>query len=551
MHQRGILTILCVNMMTFCRLWWIGLAFLLGACQRETQVEKGNREKILIVGNCGDPKSLDLHLVTGVIESKVIGSLFEGLVGDHPESDTIMNPGAAERWEHNADFTEWTFYLRQGAKWSDGEAVTAHDFSFSYQRMLHPDMAAPYVEMLYFIKNAEAFNRGEITDFKEVGVKVIDDYTLHLTLREPVPYLPGVTRHYTWFPVPKHVVLSYGKMADRFTPWCEVGNLVGNGAFVLDSWQLNDHILVKKNPFYWDAANVQLNGVKFLPIENYYTETRAFLAGQLHTTYQVPPDMVPMLEKEYPQFLRKEPYVGSRFMRLNVTKPGLDQVKVRQAMAMALDRVSLCSTVLQGFEPATSYSPKLGDYNPEPVLRFDPVRARELLAEAGYPDGKGFPRYSILVGSGGTRSTSEAIQAMWKQHLNILVDIRAMDSASYIEAQQKLDFDIALAGWVGDYLDPTTFLLMWTKGNGNNNTGWASETFENMLQEAAHNPDPAQRLRTFEKAERLLMEELPILPFAWQARNYMHQPCVKGWHPLLLDNHPFSEVRLEETTEKP
>jgi oligopeptide transport system substrate-binding protein len=539
-------------MMLLMRSWGcIVLAILLGGCQRETQVQRGNREKILIVGNASDPKSLDLHLVTGVVESKVICSLFEGLVGDHPSSDTVMSPGAATHWEHNADYTEWVFHLRPEAKWSDGEAVTAHDFAFSYQRMLHPDMAAPYVEMLYFIKNAEAFNRGELQDFSQVGVKVIDDYTLQINLREPVPYLPGVTRHYTWFPVPKHVVLSHGKMEARFTPWCEVGNLVGNGAFQLDSWKLNDHILVKKNPHYWDAANVKLNGVKFLPIENFYTETRAFLAGQLHTTYQVPPDMVPKLEKEYPQFLRKEPYVGSRFMRLNVTRPGLDNVKVREAMALALDRESLCKTVILGFEPSTSYSPRLGDYKPEPVLRFDPERAKQLMAEAGYPDGSGFPRYSILVSSGGTRSTSEAVQAMWKKHLNILVEIRAMDQASYIEAQQKLDFDIALAGWVGDYLDPTTFLMMWTKGNGNNNTGWSSREFESMLQQAAMTLDPAERLRTFEKAERLLMQELPIIPFAWQARNYLHQTSVKGWHPLLLDNHPFSAVSLEEKTTAP
>lgn len=527
------------------------LSLLFLACQKETQVERGNREKILIVGNGGDPKSLDQHLVTGVIESKVIGTLFEGLVGDDPQSDTAMPPAAAERWEHNADYTQWTFFLRRGALWSDGEPVTAEDFAFSYHRMLHPDMAAPYVEMLYFIKNAEAYNRGEITDFSQVGVKVIDPFTLQITLREPVPYLPGVTRHYTWFPVPKHVVLRHGKMAQRFTAWSEPGNIVGNGAFVLERWKWNDHILVKKNPRYWNASEVSLEGVKFLPIENFYTETRAFLAGQLHTTYQIPPDLVEKMSREYPQYLRQEPYVGTRFMRFNCTRPGLDQAKVRQALSLAFDRDELCATVMQGFEACTSYTPKMGDYQPAPVLRFDPVKARRLLAEAGYPGGKGFPRYAILMGSGGTRSTVEAIQAMWKKHLNILVDVRMMDQASYIEAQQKLDFDMALAGWIGDYLDPTTFLMMWTKGNGNNNTGWFSKSYEGMLQKAAQQTDPKKRLEIFEQAEALLMEQMPILPFAWQARNYLHHPSAKGWHPLLLDNHPFSQVRLEPHKTEP
>lgn len=523
------------------------LACLLGACQRETQVQKANREKILLVGNSSEPKALDLHLVTSVVESKVLTTLFEGLVTDHPESDTEMKPGAAVSWEHNEDYTRWVFHLRKGAQWSDGVAVTAHDFAFAYERMLHPEFPAPYVEMLYFLKNAKEFNLGKIKDFSEVGVKVIDDDTLELTMKEPVPYLPGVTRHFTWFPIPKHVVLHYGKMTAPFTAWTEVGNLVGNGPFVLHSWQLNDHIEVRKNPRYWDAANVKLNGIRFLPVENAYTETRAFLAGQLHTTYRLPTDMVKKMQETQTQFVKQEPYIGSQYLRTNVNRPGLDNLKVRMALSLAIDGKAICNTILRGFEPATSFTPNLGDYRPEPVITFDPVRAKQLLAEAGYPDGKGFPRYSILIASGGSRAVSEAVQAMWKEHLGIVLDIRSMDFASYIDAQNKLEYDISVAGWVGDYLDPTTFLLMWTKDNGNNNTGWHSEEYERLLSEAAHSADPAQRLRTFEKAEKLLMDERPILPFAWQARNYLHHPSVKGWHPLLLDNHPWGSISLEET----
>ncbi len=534
-------------MMNICRLWTLLLVFLLAACQRETQVQKANRDKILLVGNSSEPKALDLQLVTSVVESKVLTSLFEGLVGDHPTSDTEMPPGAAVKWEHNEDYTKWVFHLRQGAKWSDGEDLTAHDFAFAYNRMLHPEFPAPYVEMLYFIKNAQEFNKGKVKDFAEVGVKVIDDYTLELTMKEPVPYLPGVTRHFTWFPLPKHAVLAYGKMTEQFTPWTEVGNLVCNGPFVLQSWQLNDHIQVSKNPHYWDAANVKLNGIRFLPVENAYTETRAFLAGQLHTTYRVPVDLMSYMQKNHPQYLKQEPYIGSQFIRTNINRPGLSDVRVRKALSMAIDSKTICATIQRGFEPATSLTPNLGDYRPEPVLTFDPEKARQLLAEAGYPGGKGFPRYSILISSGGSRNVSETVQAMWKEHLGIMLDIRSMDFASYIDTQNKLDFDISIAGWVGDYLDPTTFLHMWTKGNGNNNTGWHSEEYERLLSEAAHSADPAQRLRTFEKAEKLLMDERPILPFAWQARNYLHHSSVKGWHPLLLDNHPWKDVSLEET----
>jgi oligopeptide transport system substrate-binding protein len=521
------------------------LTLVLCTCQRETQVQKANREKILLVGNSSEPKALDLQLVTSVVESKILTSLFEGLVADHPTSDSEMKPGMAEKWEHNQDYTRWVFHLRQDAKWSDGKALTAHDFAFSYNRMLHPEFPSPYCEMLYFIHKAKEYKEGQIKDFGEVGVKVIDDFTLELTMKEPVPYLPGVTRHFTWFPVPKHAVLSYGNMTAQFTPWTAVGNLVCNGPFVLKSWQLNDHIEVTKNPFYWDAANVKLNGIRFIPVENSYTETRAFLAGQLHTTYKAPVDMIPYMQKNDPQYLKMEAYIGSQYLRTNINRPGLSDVRVRQALNLAIDSKELCKTILRGYEAATSFTPNLGDYRPEPVLTFDPEKARKLLAEAGYPNGEGFPRYSMLISDGGSRSLPEAIQAMWKQHLGILVDIRQMDFASYIDTQNKLDYDISVAGWIGDYLDPTTFLLMWTKGNGNNNTGWHSAEFESLLSAAAQQADPAKRLDVLRQAERLFMDAHPVIPMSWYSRNYLLRPEVKGWYPLLLDNHPYSAVRLE------
>jgi oligopeptide transport system substrate-binding protein len=250
------------------------------------------------------------------------------------------------------------------------------------------------------------------------------------------------------------------------------------------------------------------------------------------------------MRENYPQFLRQEPYVGTTFMRLNITRPGLDDPRVRRALSLAIDREALCRHIWEGFTPATSLTPVMGDYRPEPVLRFDPAEARSLLAEAGFPDGNGFPRYSILISRPAARASSEAVQAMWKQHLGILIDIENRDWGSYVSAQQNLDFDIASAGWVGDYLDPTTFLNMWTEGNGNNNTGWHDSRFETILASAARNPDPAARLEELRAAEKLLMEEQPILPMSWYARNYLHRPEVEGWHPLLLDNHPWKTIRL-------
>ena len=523
----------------------LAAALGLASCSRETQVDRANREGILLIGNSGEPKALDPHLVTGVLESKVIGALMEGLVADDPESDDALPPGAALSWEPNEDMTEWTFHLRPDGKWSDGTPVTASDYVFSFHRMLHPDLLAPYVEMLYVIDQAEAFNKGEITDFSKVGVRAEDDFTLKLRLREPVPYLPSLTRHYTWFAVPRHIILIHGKMTDRFTDWCLPGNMVGNGPFRLKSWKFHDAIEVDRNPHYWDKENVGLNGIRFLPIENPYTEARAFFAGQVHSTYTLPADLIDTTKEKHPEFLRQEPYVGTVFIRLNTTRKGLDDARVRRALSLAVDRKALTDFVMQGYFPADSMTPEMGQYKPDPVLGFNPEEARRLLAEAGYPEGKGFPRFSILISRPAARASTEAVQAMWRKHLNIIVDIQNKDWGSYITAQQTLEFDIASAGWIGDYLDPTTFLTIWTKGNGNNNTGWSSEAYEGMLEDAAHQSDNDRRLAIFRDAERLLMDEQPIIPLAFYSRNYLHRPEVKGWHPLLLDNHPYKSIRLE------
>jgi len=623
----------------------LALIALLPSCQRGTEVERAREQRILLVGNSAEPKALDPHLVTGVIESNIITSLFEGLVADHPSRDEALPPGAALTWEHNESLDCWVFRLRRDGEWSDGAPVTAHDFVFSYHRMLHPELAAPYAEMVYFLENAEAYNKDrrgfilfgldpqppvpwenlqavnfrgdrhtdisdlgnrkfhQLTDGEKkrwirhkgldslkpqqlawistaraarfdwpkeipetareqilgtlaknhgrdlweqarVGVRAIDDFTLELTLREPVPYLPAMTRHYSWFPVPRHVVLQHGSITDRFTPWSEFPNLVGNGPFRLREWKFHHHVEVERNPRYWDADGVWLKGIRFLPIENPYTENRAFLAGQLHTTHDLPPDLVDTMRENYPQFLRQEPYTGTTFIRLNTTRPALDDPRVRRALSLTINRAELCDHILEGYTPATSITPRMGTYQPEPVLRFDPEAGRKLLTEAGYPGGRGFPRYTMLISRPAARSSSETIQAMWKQHLGILIDIENKDWGSYISAQQNLDFDIASAGWIGDYLDPTTFLNMWTEGNGNNNTGWHSGEYQDLLAEAARTTDTTERFATMRRAEALLMEAQPVLPTTWYSRNYLQRPEVEGWHPLLLDNHPWKHVRL-------
>lgn len=598
------------------------LAALAGALPHlpaaESDVERANREGILLVGNNADPKALDPQLVTGVVESKVIGALFEGLCGDHPSEDNGCTPGVATRWEANPEFTAWTFHLNPAAKWSDGVAITSADFLFSYHRMLHPDFAAPYGEMLYFIEGAEEYNKNrrgrilfqrnrhpgveweeikevnfegeggldamkrdelaaiaanpdsfawpqavapatrsaviarmlethgqDLWDLAGVGVAADEPHVLNLRLREKVPFLPTITRHYTWFPVPKHVVLKHGRLQDRFTDWTRPENIRSNGPFALKKWAVNHYVECSRNPHYWDAANVRLEGIRFFPTENPYTEARAFLAGQLHTTYALPSDQLSWIRKNRPEMLRSDPYLGTIFVRMNVGRKGLDDPRVRLALALAIDRQAICDHILEGFKPADTLTPPMEGYRANAVIRHDPERARALMAEAGYPGGAGFPVYSMLIGRAAGRANAEAVQSMWRDTLGIRVELQNMEWSAYISAQQSLNFDMAMAGWIGDYLDPSTFLYMWTEGNGNNNTGWSDKKFEALLKDSGNRPDPAARLAGFREAEDILMAAMPIVPVAWYSRNYLHHPSAKGWYPLLLDNHPWKSVYLE------
>ncbi|MEM6910215.1 MAG: peptide ABC transporter substrate-binding protein [Verrucomicrobiota bacterium] len=498
---------------------------------------------ILIMGNGEEPKGLDPHLVSGVLESNIIRALFEGLCVEHPSENGVSLPGAAQSWEANEDFTEWTFHLQPDGKWSDGKAVTTDDFLFAYERILSEELAAKYSGMLFFLENGEAFHKGEITDFSEVGVSASGPHTLHFKLRGPTPFLPELTKHYTWYPVPRHAVLAHGSMTDRFTQWTDPENLVSNGPFKLKEWVFNRYIVAEKSPTYWDADVVKLNEIRYLPIKNVYTEARMFFDNQLHVSYTLASELIAHAKENYAENLRQETYLGTYFIRCNVDHGPLRDVRVRQALGMAIDRPALIENVLKGGQkPALGMVPPFGDYqSPETVVgQYDPELAKQLMAEAGYPGGKGFPDISLLITDSETSKVlSEALQAMWEQTLGIRITIRQMEWATYLNAMQRLDYDLGVGGWIGDYLDPTTFLEMWIKDGGNNNTSWSSVEYETLLREAEQMADPAERFATLQRAETLFLNDWPTLPIFWYTRNYLLHPRLEGWHPLLLDNHPF------------
>ncbi|MFT4549545.1 MAG: oligopeptide transport system substrate-binding protein [Verrucomicrobiales bacterium] len=531
-----------------CGLWLAAvLVFGLAACSDQTPVDKATADGIMIMGNSAEPKGLDPHIVSGVLENNIIRSLFEGLVIEHPSKDGEYLPGVADKVEKNEDASEWTFHLREEARWSDGYPLTSEDFMFSFERILTPNLASDYSFMLYYIEGAEAFHKGETTDFSTVGVTAPDAHTLKVKLRGPLPFLPEITKHYTWFPVPKHIVLKYGAIGEPFTGWTDEGNLVGNGAFQLKSWRINDHIEVERNPEYWDAENVGINGIRFLPIGNSYTETRMFFSEQMHLTYRVPAEMIQIAADEYSDELRVEPWIGTYFIRCNVDDPAFKDKRVRQAFSLAIDQQSIIDNVTLGKQPpAKGMVPPFGDYPASDKVRFDPEKARQLLAEAGFPGGKGLPDIEFLTtDQDSAKALSEALQAMWLEHLGVTIRIKQMEWTSYLATMFSQDYGLAAGGWIGDYLDPLTFLDMWIEDGGNNRTGWSSEVFEGLLDEAQQEGDQAKRYVLLKQAEELFLEERPVLPIYWYTRNYLLHPDLKGWNPLILDNHPYKFLKLE------
>lgn len=528
------------------RLLTISAACLsLVSCQKESQVERATREGILLIGNSSDPKSFDPQVVSGVLEANLNRALFEGLINFDPSEDLATPGGVAIDVIPDETSTVWTAKLRPDAKWSDGVPVTAEDFAFSYQRILSPDLGAKYASMLYFMKGAEDFNMGKTSDFSNVGIEVIDPLTFTITLRGPTPFFREILKHYTWYPVPKHSVLKYGPIDMIGNPWSKAENLVSNGPYRIKSFRRNDHIEVERNPYYWDAENVSLNGVRFLPISNIFTEARMFRDGQLHVTYTAPPEVIDLMKKVDPGAIRQEPYLGTVLYRFNTTRKPLDDKRVRRALSMSLDREALCENVFRGYTPAYGMTPPMGDYDPPHGISFDPVAARKLLSEAGFPDGKNFPRLKLLIASRESAATlATAVQAMWREHLGVDVEIENKEWTAYIVATQSLEYDIVAGGWIGDYIDPLTFLEMWTPGNGNNNTGWDSKPFAEALNESFKVTAPADRYKFLKQAESILLEDSPIAPIAWWGKNYLLSPSVKGWNPLLLDGHPFKSLRL-------
>lgn len=600
-----------------------------------------------------EPESLDPAIPSGQPEARLLIALYDGLVEYHPKTMEPI-PAIAERWQVSEDGTEYTFFLRKGARFSNGRMITAKDFEYSIRRGFSPELASKNAKLAYYIKNSEAYNSGKVfaqrldgsfilepgtsdersverakTNFsdnallterlaelrkpqrltlpsnedkraefieknpellplligakfipvaaEDIGVEAVDDRTLRFKLNQPAPFFLGLLAHQFFRVVDKETVEKFGK------DWTRVENIVTSGAFLLKEHHPYDRIIVEKNPGYWDAEMVRLKRIEFYPLEEATTMMNLYKSGSVDAVYNhVPPAAwvasLRKFEDEYLDF----PEVAIEYYTINVTKPPMDKLKVRQAFALAIDRETL-SKFRQTTQPLIDFTPEgiFPEYEKarQRVYReklaaagssleewksrvFDPEKARRLLEESGFPvlrSGNGYSCPTFPVDqvdltyntSESNKATAEFIQAQWKQNLGITIPLKNMEFRTWLSERSKLNYNgFGRAGWVGDYMDPNTFLNLFYTSRNDSSTGWYDARFDQLIDASNRELNESKRFELMAEAELLMMQGQPVIPLQTQATNWVKKPYVKGLYPNPGTLHSWKFVYIETDPSK-
>jgi oligopeptide transport system substrate-binding protein len=532
-------------------LYIVLLVTLSGCMQGESNVAAGNRDGILHIGNGTEPQSLDPHVMTAVNDALIARTLFEGLVTQNPYTMAI-EPGVAQRWTFSEDRKTITFYLRENARWSNGEPLDARDFLYSFRRRLTPALANEMAYLLYPISGAEAYNRGQNTNVERLGIRTIDNYTLEIELNNPTPYFLELLSRYHSYPVPRATVEAFGKRTDRYSQWTRAGNLVGNGPFTLKRWRMQREVTVVKNPHYWDAEQVSLNAVVFHAVESPLLEEKMFRVGQLHYSTSVPLSKIEGYRAQPNSPYQQKPMMGTYYYMFNIDRSPVDDVRVRKALAMSVNRQQIIDTLLVGTalpSPALVPMRLVPGYEPPDLLTYNPEAARQLLAEAGYPNGEGWPGMELMFNtSEDHRKVAVAVQQMWKKELNIRVTLVNQEWKVYLDTVTLKNFQLGRMGWIAGILDPALFLDGFTTDSGTNRTGFSNKRFDELiLEKAPAAVDPAARMALLREAESIFIEEVPLIPFYTYNSKHLVQPSVKGTPANVADILNFKYISLDPT----
>jgi len=494
-------------------------------------------EQVLHWGNGVEPQSLDPHRSEGVASSNVQRDLFEGLVNEAPNGD--LQPGAAESWEISDDGLTYTFHLRRDARWSNGDPVTADDWVYSLRRSLDPKTLSRYTFILNPILNAEPIAAGQMPP-EALGVHKLDDYSIEIQLEGPTPYFLGLLTHSASYAVHRASVEQYGDQHTR------PGNLVSNGAFMLEDWVVQSHIKLVRNPNYWDNDKTILDEVWYYATEDQSAELRRYRADEIDITSTVPTRQLSWLRENLPDELTIAPYLGSYYYGFNVTRPPFkDNPKLRRALTLAIDRDIITNQVTgAGQLPSFGWVPPVNGYESQKMPEAAwtqaerEAEARRLYAEAGYTADNPLRTEIIYNTQEDHKRIALAVSAMWKQVLGVEVSILNQEWKVFLDTRrQKIDTQIFRGGWIGDYNDPFTFAELMLSTSGLNDSGYANPAYDALLREATKEGDLVRRAELLEQAERILLEDLPILPMYYYVTSKLVKPWVGGYESNIMDHH--------------
>ncbi|MEZ5476934.1 MAG: peptide ABC transporter substrate-binding protein [Thiolinea sp.] len=503
-------------------------------------------EAILNRGNGAEPQSLDPQISTGVSSSHIQRDLFEGLVAEDQDAKVI--PGTASAWTVSDDGKTYTFTLRDNARWTNGDPVTAADFVYTYRRAVDPATGTSYSFLLYPIENAEAIAAGEKQP-DTLGVKALDEHTLEIRLVGSTPYFLQLLTHPVASPVHQKTVEQYGDQ------WTMPEHMVSNGPFKLTEWVPQGHITVVKSDSYWDKEAVKLDKVVFYPTSDLAAELKAFQAGELDYTYSVPKEQINYIRENLGEQLHILPYLSTYYYALNTTRPPFDNADLRRAFSLALNRKLVTERVTNAGEiPAFSFVTEGVDGYQPVYLDFKDKAYEERVAEAqalyekaGYGADKPLTVELLYNTSEDHKRVGLAIAGTWKRVFpGLTVNLVNEEWKVYLESRKdKARTQIIRAGWVGDYNDANTFLELWKSNSGLNNTGFSSPAFDQALKQAGQENDPAKREALLQQAERELLDSNSILPIYYYVTAHLINPAFKGLNGNVMDHTPDKQVSRE------
>ncbi len=508
-------------------------AVLIAACggQEKNTAASAPAADTVTRNNVTEPQSLDPHQITGVPEINVLRDLLEGLVETDEKGAVI--PAAAESWE-SGDNKVWTFKLREGLKWSNGEPLTAEDFVYSWRRLVDPKTASQYATYLQAakIENIDEILKGEKSP-DTLGVKAVDPQTLQITLTAAVPYFPQMLYHAATKPVHRATVEKHG------VKWTQPENFVGNGPYVMKNWVVNERIELEKNPQYRDAANVKINKVVFLPIGSQTDDVARYEAGEVDITDALPPEMYTKLQEKYPQELKRSPYLCTYYFEINNQKAPFDDVRVRKALSLALDRETIAAKVLgRGEEPAYNLT-RAGTagfvpYVPEWSKLDQAARvaeAKKLLAEAGYSESKPLTFNFLYNTSEQHKKIAVAAASMWQQALGFVkVNLENQEWKTYLDSRRSGNYQIARASWCGDYNEPSTFLNTLQSANSSNRAFYKNADYDALLAKTLQaDIGDKERARLYTQAEAQIDKDSAVIPVYGYVNSRLVKPHIGGY----------------------